>query len=110
MEASGMISIWFFIGISLAVNGALILAAGIYQLVNPPADPGVVLFNLHAGVWWGAALLVFGLIFCFKFAGGGHPQPALLKKVGLGGRGVSPLWGGAAPRHHTSCHMKAISS
>jgi len=36
------ISIWFFIGISLAVNGALILAAGIYQLVNPPANPGVV--------------------------------------------------------------------
>jgi hypothetical protein len=65
-----MISIWFFIGISLAVNGALILAAGIYQLVNPPADPGVVLYQLHANVWWGAALLVFGLIYCFKFAPG----------------------------------------
>jgi hypothetical protein len=62
-----MISIWFFIGISLAVNGALILAAGIYQLLNPPANP-VVLFNLHANVWWGAALLLFGLIYCFKFA------------------------------------------
>ena len=49
-----MISIWFFIGISLAVNGALILAAGIYQVVNPPVNPGVVLFNLHANVWWGA--------------------------------------------------------
>jgi hypothetical protein len=63
-----MISIWFFIGISLAVNGALILGAGIYQLINPPANPGVVLFNLHAGVWWGAALLIFGLIYCFKLA------------------------------------------
>ena len=63
-----MISIWFFIGISLAVNGALILAAGIYQLVYPPANPGVVLFNLHDGVWWGATLLVFGLIYCIKFA------------------------------------------
>ena len=31
-----MISIWFFIGISLLVNGALILAAGIYQLMNRP--------------------------------------------------------------------------
>ncbi len=38
-----MISIWFFIGISLAVNGALILAAGIYQLIVPPANPGIVL-------------------------------------------------------------------
>jgi len=64
----GMISIWFFIGISLAVNGALILAAGIYQLVRPPASPGVVLFNLHANVWWGAVLLAIGLIYCFKFA------------------------------------------
>jgi hypothetical protein len=63
-----MVSIWFFIGISLAVNGALILAAGIYQLVYPPINPGVVLSNLHANVWWGAALLVFGLIYCFKFA------------------------------------------
>jgi hypothetical protein len=62
-----MVSIWFFIGISLAVNGALILAAGICQLINPPANPGVVLFQLHANVWWGAALLGFGLIYCFKF-------------------------------------------
>ena len=63
-----MISIWFFIGISLAVNGALILGAGIYELLKPPAIPGVVLFNLHAGVWWGAILLAAGLIYCFKFA------------------------------------------
>ena len=63
-----MISIWFFIGLSLAVNGALILAAGIYQLVYPPTTTQVVLFNLHAGVWWGAALLLFGLIYCVKFA------------------------------------------
>ena len=63
-----MISIWFFIGISLAVNGALILATGIYQLVNPPVNPGIVLFNLHANVWWGAVLLVVGLIYLFKFA------------------------------------------
>jgi hypothetical protein len=63
-----MVSIWFFIGISLAVNGALILAAGIYQVVNPPVNPEVVLFNLHAGVWWGAVLLLVGLIYCVKFA------------------------------------------
>jgi len=62
-----MISIWFFIGVALAVNGALILAAGIYQLVDPPANPGVVLFNLHANVWWGALLLVCGLVYCVRF-------------------------------------------
>ena len=65
-----MISIWFFIGLSLAVNGGLILAAGIYQLVNPPATTEIVLFNLHAGVWWGAVLLVIGLIYCVKFSPG----------------------------------------
>jgi hypothetical protein len=63
-----MVSIWFFIGVSLAVNGALILAAGVYQLVNPPIEPGVVLFSLHAGVWWGAVLLAIGLVYCIKFA------------------------------------------
>ena len=61
------ISIWFFIGISLAVDGALILAAGVYQLLNPPNGPTVVLFNLHANVWWGALLLAVGLIYCFRF-------------------------------------------
>jgi hypothetical protein len=35
--------------------------------VNPPVNPAVVLFALHANVWWGAALLLFGLIYCFKF-------------------------------------------
>ncbi|MGB0012196.1 MAG: hypothetical protein WBQ03_11360, partial [Candidatus Sulfotelmatobacter sp.] len=63
-----MISIWFFIGISLAVNGALILAAGIYQLIDLPANPGVVLFHLHANVWWGAMLLAIGILYSLKFA------------------------------------------
>ncbi len=62
------ISIWFFIGISLTVDGALILAAGVYQLLNPPIPPGVVLFDLHANVWWGALLLTIGLIYCSRFA------------------------------------------
>ncbi len=63
-----MMSIWFFIGISMAVNGGLILAAGIYQLIDPPVNPSVALFSLHANLWWGAILLVFGLAYCFKFA------------------------------------------
>jgi hypothetical protein len=67
-EVGIVISIWFFIGISLAVNGALICAAGIYQVINPPVNPDVVLFNLHANVWWGAVLLIIGLIYCLKFS------------------------------------------
>jgi hypothetical protein len=68
-----MISIWFFIGISLAVNGALILAAGIYELVNPSATPSVVLYQLHANVWWGGLLLLVGLIYCFRYSPGRQP-------------------------------------
>ena len=63
----GGISIWFFIGISLLVNGILITGAGIWEIVQPPANK-VVLFNLHAGVWWGAILFVIGLIYCIHFA------------------------------------------
>ena len=62
-----MISIWFFIGISLLVNGTLIMGAGIYQLLNPPAETTIVLYNLHANVWWGAILFVVGLIYCVYF-------------------------------------------
>jgi hypothetical protein len=62
-----VISIWFFIGLSLLVNGALILGAGIYQVMHPPENPGVVLFNLHANVWWGAILFVVGLMYCLIF-------------------------------------------
>ena len=65
----GEISIWFFIGISLLVNGALITAAGVYQVYNPPSTP-VVLFNLHANVWWGAVLLVLGAAACVRFRPG----------------------------------------
>jgi hypothetical protein len=65
-----MVSIWFFIGISLLVNGALILAAGIYELASPPANPTVVLFNLHANVWWGAILFVVGAFYTLHFRPG----------------------------------------
>jgi len=65
----GGISIWFFIGVSLLMNGVLIVGAGIWEVFDPPANP-VVLFNLHANIWWGALLLVFGLVYCVKFVPG----------------------------------------
>jgi hypothetical protein len=67
MKSGGALSIWFFIGISLAVNGAIICATGVYELVAPPANP-VVLANLHANVWWGGILFLLGLFFSLRFS------------------------------------------
>lgn len=66
MHSEEGISIWFFIGISLLVNGALIFGFGLYELRNPPAYQ-VVLFHLHANVWWGAVLSFFGALYTIKF-------------------------------------------
>jgi hypothetical protein len=67
MRSGGSLSIWFFIGLSLAVNGAVILGRGIYELVSPP-EHQVALYNLHANVWWGALLLVLGGFFSLRFS------------------------------------------
>jgi len=67
MKSGGSLSIWFFIGVSLAVNGAIICGTGIYELMRPP-EHHVVLYNLHANVWWGAIMLILGLFFSLRFS------------------------------------------
>ncbi len=63
------ISIWFFIGLSLLVNGVLILGEGLYELVQPPPpDLRVVLYQYHASIWWGALLAVLGGFYSWRFA------------------------------------------
>ncbi len=60
-------SIWFFIGLILTVYGVLILGASLHDLVVPPQH-SVVLANLHAGIWWGALLIVLGVVYTLVFA------------------------------------------
>jgi len=67
MKSGGSLSIWFFTGLCLGVTGALIFATGIYELVSPPVEK-VVLYELHANIWWGAVLLISGLFFSLKFS------------------------------------------
>ena len=67
MKIGGALSIWFFIGIALGVNGGVICGTGIYELVSPPANQ-VVLSNLHANIWWGGLLLALGLLFSVRFS------------------------------------------
>ncbi len=65
-DGHGRLSIWFFIGVLLTLYGVIILATGLYEIASPPAHP-VVLYQLHASVWWGALLLVIGLIYLIRF-------------------------------------------
>jgi len=68
MKPGGSISIWFFIGISLLVNGLLITGAGVYQYLHPPAlENQVKLFHYHAAIWWGGLLLLLGIVYCYHF-------------------------------------------
>lgn len=69
MKTGGTLSIWLCVGISLLVNGVLIFGAGLYELIHPPAQQ-VVLYHLHANIWWGATLAVIGLIYCIYYAPG----------------------------------------
>ncbi len=63
------ISIWFFIGLLLLVYGAIIAGLGLYGLVSPPGR-AIVLARLHAGIWWGALLIVLGAIYAWNFRPG----------------------------------------
>jgi hypothetical protein len=69
MTAGKSVSIWFFIGISLLINGVLILGAGLYEYSHPPApEAQVVLFRLHASVWWGGLLTLIGALYAWRYA------------------------------------------
>ena len=60
------IPIWFFIGVILAVYGALITVSGIYGLIHPP-EHKVILWEWHADIWWGALVFLFGLGYVIRF-------------------------------------------
>ena len=63
-EKHHIIPIWFFVGFLLFVYGLLILASGLAEWSHPP---NTVLADLHAPVWWGALLVVLGLVYCIKY-------------------------------------------
>ena len=62
------ISIWFFIGLCLLVMGGLICGTGIYEFIlPPPVEHRVVLYGLHANVWWGGLMFALGTFYCLHF-------------------------------------------
>lgn len=66
MHGSG-VSIWFFIGVLLIVYGAMIFGSGVFEWATGSYPADVQLTNLHAPVWWGALLLVLGIVYAVKF-------------------------------------------
>jgi hypothetical protein len=57
-----MKSIWFFVGILLLVIGAIVLLAGIVGVASPGGHP-TVLASLQPRLWWGALMVVAGILF-----------------------------------------------
>ena len=64
------IPVWFFIGVLLAIYGALILGYGIYEWSTGLYASGVQLTGLHAPVWWGGLLALLGIFYLIKFRPG----------------------------------------
>ena len=69
MAQDKTISIWYFIGLLILVYGFLILGAGIGEFSSPAR---VVMPELHVGIWWGAFLIVIGIVYLYFFRPGRH--------------------------------------
>ncbi|MDZ7264092.1 MAG: hypothetical protein ONB16_05865 [candidate division KSB1 bacterium] len=61
MSEPKMLSIWFFVGLMLTFLGAIIAGTGVYYIFRPPQN--VVLVELNASLWWGAIMIIAGLVF-----------------------------------------------
>jgi hypothetical protein len=63
-EKHHIIPVWFFVGLLFLVYGFIILASGLSEWSHLP---DTVLADKHAPVWWGALMLLLGLIYCAKY-------------------------------------------
>jgi len=60
-----MKSIWFFVGLTLAIMGVLVVAAGIFDYITPP-ERQTALGSTHPALWWGALMVIAGTIFLLR--------------------------------------------
>ena len=63
MNPKQEISVWFFIGVLLAIYGILIIGA---TMASPP-EADVKFSEYHIGMWWGGLLLVLGVFYSVAF-------------------------------------------
>ncbi len=57
--------IWYFVGLILLIMGGIIFLTGIYSLAYPPQNK-VVLGENHPDIWWGALMVIVGLIYVLR--------------------------------------------
>jgi len=57
--------IWYFIGLLLTIVGVIVTITGIYYYFNP-GDQQTILGEIHPDIWWGAVMLITGIIFFIK--------------------------------------------
>ena len=64
-EIEEMRPIWYFVGWVLLLCGLLVVLAGIYGLFAPVPNESVVGY-LQPNLWWGALIVIVGLIYILK--------------------------------------------
>jgi len=61
-EEQKMKPIWYFVGWLLLIIGCLVVLAGLLQLFHPESRV-TVLANTHPDLWWGALMILAGLVY-----------------------------------------------
>ena len=54
--------IWYFVGLMLTAMGAVIFLSGLFDY-SGEGTAKTVLSSLHPAIWWGAVMMIAGLIF-----------------------------------------------
>jgi hypothetical protein len=60
-ETKQMKPIWYFVGLMLTAMGAVILVSGLINY-SGAGTAKTVLSELHPAIWWGAIMIVAGII------------------------------------------------
>ena len=60
-ETKPMKPIWYFVGLMLTAMGAVVLVSGLLDY-SGERTARTVLSELHPAIWWGAIMIVAGMV------------------------------------------------
>lgn len=69
LKHSASLSIWLFVGVLTLAYGVVLMGTGIYEFWRP-LGAAVVLSDLHATLWWGILMTIFGSFYTIRFRPG----------------------------------------